>query len=204
MKLFVEKLHMKILYAECSEDFIDALLTFLVIPLELASSLSSDNTVMECVWNLCRGGCRRHFDHNCALPYYYTCSKNLLDIQSCPSPVYECLIPNKCFHSSVCTFAKRTGNPWISKGEKVVTVKPMDPKNSRPGTLLASEIGLVKRNTKFIVSDDLIITPMNSFSAIGFLKNMQINVNDIESQSIIIYKAEVCCSFILFRLFVLF
>ncbi|EFH60974.1 hypothetical protein ARALYDRAFT_478225, partial [Arabidopsis lyrata subsp. lyrata] len=54
MKVFVGKLDRKILYAECSEDFIDSLLTFLVLPLESASSLSNDNTIFGCVKNLCR------------------------------------------------------------------------------------------------------------------------------------------------------
>jgi len=53
IKVFVGKLDRKILYAECSEDFIDSLLTFLVLPLESASSFFEDNTIIGCVKNLC-------------------------------------------------------------------------------------------------------------------------------------------------------
>ncbi|ESQ46673.1 hypothetical protein EUTSA_v10000435mg, partial [Eutrema salsugineum] len=53
-KLFVRKCDRKILYAECNEDFVDSLLTFLVLPLELAWSLSNAGTVLGCVANLCR------------------------------------------------------------------------------------------------------------------------------------------------------
>ncbi|ESQ33565.1 hypothetical protein EUTSA_v10009971mg [Eutrema salsugineum] len=56
VKVFVRKLDRKIIYAECSEDFVDSLLTFLVFPLELAASFSNDNTILGCVRNLCRGG----------------------------------------------------------------------------------------------------------------------------------------------------
>ncbi|AAD56328.1 hypothetical protein [Arabidopsis thaliana] len=49
IKVFVGKLDRKILYAECSEDFIDSLLTFLVLPLESASSFFEDNTIIGCI-----------------------------------------------------------------------------------------------------------------------------------------------------------
>ncbi|CAD5322488.1 unnamed protein product [Arabidopsis thaliana] len=76
------------------------------------------------------------------------------------------------------------------KRQKVVTLNPIDPKTSKSCTSVVADSGFVKRNTKFIVSDDLIITPMNKFSTIGLLKKMQINMNDFEAQSICIYKAE--------------
>lgn len=197
MKVFVGKLDRKIIYAECSEDFIDSLLTFLVLPLESASSLSDDNTILGCVKNLCRFGYRRHFLYSCGIPGYYTCSKKLLDIASCPSLAYECLIPHKCYSSSLCKFARRFERSVLGKGDNVVTLHPIDPKNSKSGTSMIVDSGFVKRNTKFIVSDDLLITPMNKFSTIGLLKKMQINMNDFEAQSICIYKAEVCSFYIL-------
>lgn len=189
VKVFVRKLDMKIVYAECSEDFIDSLLTFLVIPLELGSSFSNDNTILGCVRNLCIGGNRRQFHYDYGLPGYYACSKKLLDTRSFPSPVFECLISNSFVN---CKFARKIGRIGLSKGDKVVTVNPIDPKNSSSGSQYIQDIGFVKRKTKFIVSDDLTITPMNKFSTIGLLKKMQINMKDLEAQSISVYKAEVC------------
>ncbi|KAL9828085.1 hypothetical protein AtNW77_Chr3g0164351 [Arabidopsis thaliana] len=173
IKVFVGKLDRKILYAECSEDFIDSLLTFLVLPLESASSFFEDNTIIGCVKN-----------------FYYTCSKNLLDIASCPSPAYECLIPYFRHPYSICKFSRSFELSVLGEGQKVVTLNPIDPKTSKSCTSVVADSGFVKRNTKFIVSDDLIITPMNKFSTIGLLKKMQINMNDFEAQSICIYKAE--------------
>ncbi|RID64149.1 hypothetical protein BRARA_E03105 [Brassica rapa] len=54
VKIFVRKSDKKIIYAECSEDFIDSLLGFLVLPLELAWSLTNDGSVLGWVGNLCR------------------------------------------------------------------------------------------------------------------------------------------------------
>ncbi|XP_010468074.1 PREDICTED: uncharacterized protein LOC104748079 [Camelina sativa] len=190
IKTFVVKSDRKILYAECSEDFIDSLLTFLVLPLESASSLSNDNTILRCVKNLCSCGCRRELPYRCCLPAYYTCSKNLLDIASSLSGAYECLIPNRCYTSTVCKFSKRIERSVLEKGDKVVALSPMDPKDSKSCSSTIVDTGFVKRNTKFIVSDDLVITPMNKFSTIGLLKKMEINMNDIEARPMSINKAE--------------
>ena len=50
----------------------------------------------------------------------------------------------------------------------------------------------MKRKTKFVVSDDLTITPMNSSSTIGLLRKMKVDINDLEEFQITISKAEVC------------
>ncbi|ESQ46957.1 hypothetical protein EUTSA_v10027836mg [Eutrema salsugineum] len=57
VKVFVRKLDWEIIYAECNEDFVDSLLSFLIFPLELAYSLSkqsNDDTLLGCIGNLCR------------------------------------------------------------------------------------------------------------------------------------------------------
>ncbi|KAL0741771.1 hypothetical protein Bca4012_083284 [Brassica carinata] len=46
VKVFVRKFDKEILYAECNADFIDALLSFLIFPLELVCSLSN---ILGCV-----------------------------------------------------------------------------------------------------------------------------------------------------------
>lgn len=53
----------------------------------------------------------------------------------------------------------------------------------------------MKKNTKFIVSNDLIITPMNSSSTVGLLKKMQFDISDLEEHEIRITKAEVCLNY---------
>ena len=50
----------------------------------------------------------------------------------------------------------------------------------------------MKGKTKFVVSDDLTITPMNSSSTIGLLRKMQVDIDDLEEFQISISKAEEC------------
>ncbi|KAF8096435.1 LOW QUALITY PROTEIN: hypothetical protein N665_0308s0009 [Sinapis alba] len=50
--------------------------------------------------------------------------------------------------------------------------------------------GFVKRRTKFTVSDDLIITPMNSSSALCILKKLENKAEDIQVQEISIGKTQ--------------
>lgn len=54
LKVFVRKLDRVILYAECREDFVDFLFTFLAIPLEFVGDFSNGNANMGCVGNLCK------------------------------------------------------------------------------------------------------------------------------------------------------
>ncbi|XP_019085470.1 PREDICTED: uncharacterized protein LOC104710872 [Camelina sativa] len=54
LKVYVRKTDRLILYAECREDFVDFLFTFLAIPLEFAWEFSVDSMNMGCVGNLCR------------------------------------------------------------------------------------------------------------------------------------------------------
>jgi len=64
-------------------------------------------------------------------------------------------------------------------------------------TSASASIGLVKGETNFIVSDDLVVTPMNSSSTISLLSKLQMNIGDIEEQVISIGKAEVWCLYLL-------
>lgn len=120
VKVFVRKFDREILYAECSEDFIDCLFTFLILPLELACSLSNQNTILGSVGNLCRSPCRRASASNFRqLPDYYTCSNsNLLGYISHMSPTYECLVPPSNY--SRYKFAKQIKRSLLSEGGKIV------------------------------------------------------------------------------------
>ncbi|CAL9225072.1 unnamed protein product, partial [Arabidopsis halleri] len=53
----------------------------------------------------------------------------------------------------------------------------------------SANIGLVKQETNFIVSDDLVVTPMKSSSTISLLSKLQMNISDIEEQAICLLRA---------------
>ncbi|EOA34689.1 hypothetical protein CARUB_v10022255mg, partial [Capsella rubella] len=78
LKVFVRKLDRVILYAECREDFIDFLFSFLAIPLEFLGKFCSENANIGCVENLCRSieglsleGEGETTVAKCVLPYSY-------------------------------------------------------------------------------------------------------------------------------------
>ncbi|XP_013583434.1 PREDICTED: uncharacterized protein LOC106292390 [Brassica oleracea var. oleracea] len=193
VKIFVRKSDKKIIYAECSEDFIDSLLGILALPLELAWSLLSNNgSVLGCVGNLCRSECREASSASTPLevPYYYTCSKQVLDIPSQPTVVYFKLYTLGPA-PPVLSFVRNVKN-LKSKPLRSLGVIPMDPK-VKSETPSKYSFGFVKRDMRFIVSDDMVITPMSSSSTIGlFMKSKINNTSDLEEQEISISKAEVC------------
>ncbi|KAH0929340.1 hypothetical protein HID58_015067 [Brassica napus] len=191
VKLFVTKFDNEILYAECNADFIDALLSFLIFPLELICSLSNN---LGSVGNLSRSPCRKASasDFN-QVPDYYGCSNNtMFGYLPSPSPVYECFVPHSSSDSWSCQLARQI--QWSTElfivGGDIVKMSPNNPKVIS-GSSSRCDTGFMKKNTKFIVSNDLSISPMNSFSTVGLLKKMQVNISDLEEHQIIISKADV-------------
>ncbi|KAG2240806.1 hypothetical protein Bca52824_097087 [Brassica carinata] len=167
---------------KCNEDFIDSLLTFLVHPLEMACSLSNDNTIFGCVGNLCRSQCREDASKSCYIPGFYICSNNNLIDYAHLSMTYECLIPHDGSDRKVARYIDRS----LSKSGNIVSMHP----KVKSGTSLSCGSGFMKKKTKFIVSNDLTITPMNSSSTIGLLRKMKVDINDLEEYQTSISKAE--------------
>ncbi|KAF2569793.1 hypothetical protein F2Q68_00026946 [Brassica cretica] len=108
-----------------------------------------------------------------------------------PSPVYECFVPRNSSDSWSCQLARQI--QWsmdlLIIGGDIVKMSPNNPKVIS-GSSSRCDTGFMKKNTKFIVSNDLNISPMNSFSTIGLLKKMQVNISDLEEQQISISRAE--------------
>ncbi|KAH0942658.1 hypothetical protein HID58_002295, partial [Brassica napus] len=193
IKVYIRKTDKRILYAECREDFIDLLFTFLAIPLEFAWDLSVDIVNMGCVGNLSRSVKNLSFEKQkeatvsqCVLPYYYKFRAQLLDIviQEEDSE-YECLVPRNGYPSSNCKFSKKIKKDVLSNGERIVKFTQM-----HSNTSSYAGVGFVKGETNFIVSDDLFITPMSTSSTISLLSKLQMNISDIDEQVINISKAE--------------
>lgn len=185
LKVYVRKSDKAILYAECREEFVDFLFTFLVIPLEFAWELSVDHLNMGCVGNLRRSVKELSFEQRreAMLPYYYSCRIQLLDVVIQETPEYECLVSRRSYNSS--RLSKTIKKSVLGDGERVAKLTPVVTSDS-------ASIGLVKGETNFIVSDDLVVTAMNSSSTISLLSKLQMNISDIEEQMISIGKAQVC------------
>ncbi|XP_010468073.1 PREDICTED: uncharacterized protein LOC104748076 [Camelina sativa] len=198
LKVYVRKTDRVILYAECREDFVDFLFTFLAIPLEFAWEFSVDSMNMGCVGNLCRSVKDLSFEKQkearvskCVLPYFYNfrVRAQLLDvvIQEQETPEYECLV-SRYGGTGRNTLFKKIENKVLSRGERIAKLISVDSKSM--DTSDSVSFGLVKGETNFIVSDDLVVTPMNSSSTISLLSKLQMTIGDIEEQVISIGKAE--------------
>ncbi|CAN6917017.1 unnamed protein product [Brassica oleracea var. botrytis] len=193
IKVYIRKTDKMILYAECREDFIDLLFTFLAVPLEFAWDLSVGIVNIGCVGNLSRSVNNLSFEKQkeatvseCVLPYYYKFRAQLLDIviQEEDSE-YECLVPRNGYPSSNCKFSREIKKDVLFNGERIVKFTPM-----HSNTSSYAGVGFVKGETNFIVSDDLFITPMSTSSTISLPSKLQMNISDIDEQVINISKAE--------------
>ncbi|VVB12885.1 unnamed protein product [Arabis nemorensis] len=181
----VRKQDMKIMFVECGEDFVNLLFTFLAIPLDSTWEISnsSNNITLGCVGNLCKSFKDLSGNDNikCLLPYYYGFPDQLLDMAATKPRAYVTYTHSKklSYFESFSLTAKRT-----STSERMTVVDPKSDCGSK------NSIGFVKRDTKFIVSDDLTVTPKNSSSTFSVLKKLQIHTKDLEVQVISISKAE--------------
>ncbi|CAD5333823.1 unnamed protein product [Arabidopsis thaliana] len=155
-----------ILFVECGDDFVDLLFTFLAIPLKSAWGIAGDGIILGCIGNLCKSfkdlSVVPGREAKCVLPHYYKCQMQLFDAVTTHKPptFYLCL-------------------SFITGG----IINTTDESRTPSG-------GFMKRGTKFMITDDLIITPLNSTSTIGLVKEKQIRLDDVEVQEIIIRKEE--------------
>ncbi|XP_010418865.1 PREDICTED: uncharacterized protein LOC104704481 [Camelina sativa] len=196
LKVFVRKVDRVILYAECREEFVDFLFSFLAIPIEFVGKFCSDNANISCIGNLCRSVKGLSLEEegdttvtNCVLPHFYNCRAQLLDVVIQEVPEYECLVTRLfCSQYNASKLCKRIEKNNLLSDQKIVKLSPMNPKSK--GTSDSLGIGFVKGKTNFMVSDDLHVTAMNSSSTISMLSKLQVNINDIEEQVISIGKAE--------------
>ncbi|EOA33111.1 hypothetical protein CARUB_v10016449mg [Capsella rubella] len=194
LKVYVRKTDRVILYAECREDFVDFLFTFLAIPLGFAWELSLDNVNMGCVGNLCRSLKGLSFEQpekskvfKFVLPFFYDCRPQFLDVDVEEIPEYECLINRKSYGCS--KLCKKYQKNVLAQGERIAKMISMDSKISVASD--STSMRLVKGETNFIVSDDLVVNPMNSSSTVSLLSKLQMSISDIEEQVISFGKSEV-------------
>ena len=79
--------------------------------------------------------------------------------------------------NKLCKKIKKT---VFGDGLKIVKVSPV-----------SASVGHAKRETNFIVADDLVVAPMNSSSTVSLLSKLQLSIGNIEEHVISIGKNEV-------------
>jgi hypothetical protein len=168
VKLLVRKSNRKILFATAEEDFADFLFSFLTFPLGGvlqmlggSSSLSCIDILYKSVTELSPEKCLRSLE-----------LKNKI---SKPQifPGFE--VRNQILPIGTAAITHRSTN-------KVLNF--VDPKSSVSG-------GFARGPSTFMVTDDLVVTPMSSFDFISYLDRMKVPLNDVEEMAINIGLKEV-------------
>ncbi|KAL0888815.1 hypothetical protein Bca101_012798 [Brassica carinata] len=198
LNAYVRKKEGNIMYVECGEDFVDLLFTFLAIPLESVwGIISGKGIVLGCVGNLCKSFKELSADSGkeasgfkCVLPHYYKCrEKQLLDVlvTTHKPPTYYRFVSFSVDHFREYCLTDNSGKRLVYAWDKLLPVTSINPKSEGNN----NTAGFVKKGTKFMVTDDLIITPSNSASVLGMLKDKQISLEDVECRVICIKQEEV-------------
>ncbi|XP_010435564.1 PREDICTED: uncharacterized protein LOC104719350 [Camelina sativa] len=168
----------KVMYAKCGEGFIDLLCTFLVLPLEYICEISASDDGCDdglgCIGNLFRSfkglSCGE-----ITIPWYYRCRKNLLGVPVQTLPSFYSCFEDHAFSGD--------------REDRLKKVRPMDPKTEISDQSRSSG-GFVKSNKKFLVSDDLIITPLNTDLTVRDLKRFKISFDEVNIEEITIGRTE--------------
>ncbi|CAH8269741.1 unnamed protein product [Arabidopsis lyrata] len=198
LNAYVRKEEGSILYVECGEDFVDLLFSFLAMPLESVWEISGRGIILGCIGNLCKSfkdlsvdSGREASAFKCVLPHYYKCQKQLLNevVTTQQPPTYYRFVSFSVDHFREYCLSENSGKRLVYDWDKLVPVTSIDPKKPE-GNDTAESSGFVKRGTKFMVTDDLIITPSNSTSTIGFLKEKQTRLDEVEIRVINMTKEE--------------
>ncbi|KAF8098761.1 hypothetical protein N665_0259s0031 [Sinapis alba] len=87
-------------------------------------------------------------------------------------------------------FYNYSNNNLLEYGYQSTTYECLNSNSCSSCKVARCGTGFIKKNTNFIVSNDLTITPMNTYSTIGLLKNMQVDISDLERYQISISRVE--------------
>ncbi|KAK8964969.1 hypothetical protein KSP40_PGU021145 [Platanthera guangdongensis] len=184
LKLVLNKENNNILYAEVGEDFVNLLFSFLTFPLGSVLRLFSDNISLGgCVKNLHSSADKMGLDCfksdicrnmllNPKLPTFYGYNKNqILHLEEIPSKKLTaskgCL---KCyFDNGYKSCASAPCQHGIEKAEAI----EWNPKSAK--TMSDADDAFVVGSKKYMISDNLQVSPLSIISAIGSGVNLSVS-----------------------------
>lgn len=166
INVFLQKSKNKILLAHSSKDFIDFLFSLLTIPLgRVFSLLTKDHESTFSIENI-------HKSVSELKVYEYLKSQELKDELLTPKLFMNYLCPDHIFPLEEVKVA------YILYYGNYLTVMQRDIQDPK------GEGGFVRGPTKFMVTDDLVITPLSSMSCFTYLHKLGVTPSDIEEQVI--------------------
>ncbi|KAL5709299.1 hypothetical protein ACHQM5_020003 [Ranunculus cassubicifolius] len=210
LKLIVRKLTNKVLYAEAENDFVDQLFSFLTLPLgsainflgEECLSNGSIHNIYSSVTEISSKGLLKSKECEALLMFpktapFLSCENQVLGIEEDVPPRYNCTQKSgngwKLF---VLTEVKANSTSDLERGG--MEMKSLSTTNGlvlrNPKSLLPEDKvggGFVKDPSKFMIKDDLVVTPLSHTSCLFFLKKLNVPYNDIEERVVNLGEEEV-------------
>ena len=201
VKLVIRKSDGKILYAQGEEDFADFILSFLTFPLGCVvrmlggySSLGSLDGFYKSINDISGS---KYFMSNeiknrLIEPYIasqFSVSKRILPTNKQPVPQFYCYyqVGDLRQHIVRTTLFISDKSRICDKKEVCKSLKLLDPKSS----LGSQEGGYVKGPAVFMVTDDLVVTPMTPTSALSLLDHLGTPPTDLMEKIVTIGFSEV-------------
>jgi hypothetical protein len=196
----------EILFAEASDDFINFIFSFLTFPLGGVLHMLQGFSSLNCIENLYKSMTELS-------PENYLISQDLKNKLTKPSvaaqfrldnqimPIGAASLPVYYCHSYILqnqyTRALTTNTTTIGthkhdvrySDEKCVYLNFVDPKFSASNSSNRGEF--VKGPSTYMVTDDLVVTPMSSFNAISYLNSSNVSLSDLEEKVVSIGQKEV-------------
>ncbi|XP_027929885.1 uncharacterized protein LOC114186070 isoform X2 [Vigna unguiculata] len=192
VRALVRKSNAKIVLVDGEEDFADFLFSFLTLPLGRVLHMLEGSSSLSCIDKLSKSISELSPDRylrshrvkvelatpKCAS--LFSVSDQILPIGEVSLPVYYC---NTFFDGREYRFSLSTSARPRSYGyDENARLEIMNPKScigdSRSGK------GFVKGPSTFMVTDDLVVTPMSSISTISYLNRSKIPLSDLEERVI--------------------
>ncbi|XP_074364824.1 uncharacterized protein LOC141705848 [Apium graveolens] len=181
VKVMVQKSNNTIILAHSSEDFIEFIFSFLTVPLgRVISLVSKCNAPALCVENIhqsvsnfrvsefLKSQQKKDMLLSPKLSMLYQCSNQLF-------PLEEHRIPKFC-NNPIPLFGRRNYSLTFSSGFRGREIKLAS---------LMGEGGFLKGSTtKFMVTDDLVVTPFTPMSCMKYIRSCNVPPTDIEEQVI--------------------
>jgi len=189
LKIQIRKSNGKILFAEAEEEFVDFLFSFLTFPLGGVLHMLEGFSSVSCIDKLYRSMNELSSDR-------YLTSQGIKEKLANPPCAPQFNLNNQILPIGAESFPFTYS--FYGRSFNIV-----DPKSSAGES--SSLLGFVKGPAMYMVTDDLVVTPMSSISAVSYLKRLPVPLSDMEERVITIGVKEVrTCVRVFFHCIVLF
>ncbi|KAJ6818800.1 uncharacterized protein M6B38_131645 [Iris pallida] len=197
IKLLIDKNKKKVLCAEADDDFLNILFSFLTLPLGSLIKILNKNTGAGCVDNLYRSAedlsledieseQSRSILLSPKLGPFFGCSNNILkldEINPREGTIHGCYT---CFwknNNKACTAAK------CDHGVGKSVLKELNPKSPQGGTEKGG--GYAKGRGKFVVTDDLCVSPLSTSSIIPLVNKLDSSFDSVVVKEVVAGEKQV-------------